>query len=132
MSRPGRNLTAYVLLSVLLFLFDNIYAMFGHGVRSLSMTLACPALLALALPFAFLRFFRPGAEKVRGYRLFLNIHSTGAALLVMGLLLRGVLEIAGGYSEILPWYFVLAAATLAVGFFEFALLLTRYGHKRIK
>jgi hypothetical protein len=130
MNKLTKTLLVYSGLSVFLVAFDNVYALFGHGVRSVYMSLASPALLAAALPFGALRLFCPGVCAVRGYRLFLNIHSTGAALLTNGMLLRGVLDIAGGSSEYVPWFFVCAGASFVAGFAVLSRVLTRYGHAR--
>lgn len=117
--------TFIVFISAALFavLFTNIYALFGHDVRSKYMDLMFLVPFAAALPFLCMYFFRSGIYKNKGYRLFLNTYSSGVATLTSGLLLRGILRIAGGSSGIAPWFIYIGASVTAIGILMLIILL---------
>ena len=109
--------TSIIFLGFSLFavLFTNIYAVFGHGVRSRYMDLMFLAPLAASLVFLLLFLLHPNVCGIRGYRLFLNTFCSGVATLTAGLLLRGVISIAGSSSFYVPWFIYIGAAASAVG-----------------
>lgn len=81
----------------------NIYALFGHGIRSDAMDFMflyplCGAVVVLLLDFALTRHFGHGLS-----RLARNLINSGIAALTLGAMLRGILYIAGGSS---PYAFV--------------------------
>ena len=97
--RAKKAAIVYLIVSVLSVLFDQAYALFGHGVRSASMTMMfLYPLLGGALVFTLLWFFAPEAEDRRHSRLFFNLYNSGIAALMAGSLLKGVLDIAGTSS----------------------------------
>lgn len=118
--RAKKTAAVYLIVSVLSVLFDQAYALFGHGVRSASMTTTfLYPLLGGALPFALLWLFGPEAEDRRYSRLLFNLYNSGIAALMTGSLLKGVLDIAGTSSPYIAAYrfsgFLLAGMA-AVGF----------------
>lgn len=103
-------------VSVFCFVFNKIYAIFGHGVNSDSMTymFLYPLLLGV-LPFLLLWLFVKQADNVPHYRLFYNSYNSGIALLTIGSLLKGIFEIAGTSSPYLIVFTVCGWGMFAIG-----------------
>jgi hypothetical protein len=115
--QPLKTALVYLMLSAFCILFDNVYAIFGHGVRSASMSLMfLYPLLGGALVFFLLRLFVPDADQVRHYRFSYNIYNSGIAVLTVRSLLDGIFEIAGTSSDYLAYFtlfgWIFAAAGL--------------------
>jgi hypothetical protein len=94
----------------------NVYALFGHGVRSWAMDLMflCPLLLGAAL-FAILSVFAPDFADRKGYRLFFNLHNSGVAAITVGLLFRGILDVAGTGSDFVHVFFFTGGVFIVAG-----------------
>ena len=90
----------------------QVYQAFGHGERSLAMTLCFLPSLAFALIFALTR-----PRLVRAAGKARRMLGAAAATLTTGLFLQGVLEIAGTDSPYLCLFYLLGAAEamLALG-----------------
>lgn len=98
---------AALFTALLAVLIDRIYALFGHGVGSLSMDFMFLYPLAGGCAvFFLLSFAAPALASFRGYRFFYNMYFTGVALLTVRALLKGVFDIAGTASSLLAWYSV--------------------------
>ncbi|NMC55724.1 MAG: hypothetical protein GYA50_00685, partial [Eubacteriaceae bacterium] len=107
----------YFILSVSAIAIDNIYAIFGHGVRSAAMTyMFVYPLIGGVIFFALIRLIFPLINQYKGYRLFYNIYNSGIALLAAGSLFQGVLEIAGADSVFTTYFFIIGYAFAAAGF----------------
>ena len=109
----------YLVISLGLVGVNQIYALFGHGVRSASMTfMFLYPFLGGTLLFSLIEHFLPGAREARGYRLFSNLHHSGIAALTLGSFLKGILDIAGTGSSFTIAFFaagwIFAAAALTV------------------
>jgi len=92
MNKPkNKALTVYLAASVALAAFDNIYAVFGHGVRSAWMgwAFACP--LAGGALWACLSAF----VDAKGRRFAFNAYNSGLAAVTAGMLYKGIVYIAG-------------------------------------
>jgi len=90
-----------------------VYPIFGHGVFSGYFFVVCPV---LSFPGAFLfACLSPWIANMKRYRLFLNTYNFGVATVVCGLLAKGVVDIAGGVSDIIVWFFCLGALITAFG-----------------
>lgn len=108
--RIKKTILVYLILSVFSIVVDNVYALFGHGVRSAAMSLMFlypligGALVYFILYLAILRIC-----SARWYRLGYNLYNAGIAALTVGSFFKGILDIAGtesGYSRmfaILGW-----------------------------
>ncbi|MFV0351080.1 MAG: hypothetical protein ACK5JF_02050 [Oscillospiraceae bacterium] len=109
---------AAVFLEVALFsvLFDNIYALFGHGVRSGAMSfMFLYPLLGGGVVYLLLGLFIPGVTGKRGYRAFYHLYNFGIALLTVKSLLQGIFEMAGTNSNYLIFYTVFGWLFAAAG-----------------
>jgi len=116
----NRTITNYIILTVGAFLFNKIYALFGHGVTSPWMTNLYLFFLVLGvLVFSLFRIFVPDIISHKGYRLFFNTYNSGIAVFANGMLLYGILEIAGGTSQIVPWFLYIGCGLLTIAVFMF-------------
>lgn len=116
MNKLIKAAVVYVFIGAAAFIFAKIYALFSHGVNSGWMDNMYLAVLLLgSLLFLLLRIFAPGLPSRKGYRLFFNVYGSGVAVLVNAMLLKGILNIAGGTSSIVPWFFYTACVILGTG-----------------
>lgn len=112
-----KTIIVYFILSVSAIAIDNIYAIFGHGVRSAAMTyMFVYPLIGGVIFYALVRLIFPLINRYKGYRLFYNIYNSGIALLAAGSLFSGILEIAGADSVFSTYFFIIGYAFAAVGF----------------
>jgi len=79
-------------------------------------------LFAGGLFFAFFLFFYPKFEKRLFYRILVNSLNASISVLVIGMLLKGIIDIAGGSSTIIPWYFTVALIGLVISAVLFILI----------
>lgn len=108
-----KTMIMYLVISVFCVIFDRIYALFGHGVYSASMSLMfLYPLLGGVLPFLLLWLLAPQGDAVRRYRLYYNCYNSGVAALTVRSLLSGIFEIAGTASRYLI-LFVICGWTMA-------------------
>lgn len=64
------------------------------------------------LVFSLFRIFIPNIVSRKGYRLFYNTYNSGVATLINGILLNGILEIAGATSQIVPWFLYIGSGLI--------------------
>jgi len=121
MRKPTRTMYTYLVLSVLAWIFNFIYSLFSHGVTSDFMANMYLVLLSGAV-FYFLLFQIPGVRRRRLYRVFVNTLNTSVAVLVVGMALRGIIEIAGSSSIYLDWYFDIAMAGFILSMILFMMM----------
>ncbi|TFG81449.1 MAG: hypothetical protein E4G74_04125 [Erysipelotrichales bacterium] len=115
MKKIGKNGIVYFALGIFAWLFNAIYGLFAHGVKSVYMANMWVVLLAGAV-FYILMHQIPGLRHRRFYRLFTNVLNTSVAVLVIGMLLRGIIDIAGSSSNYIIWYFNLSLIGFALSF----------------
>lgn len=112
----NKTIIRYVLSAIGVFLFAKIYTLFGHGVTSLWMSNAYLYLLGMgAFVFILLKIILPDIEQYKGYGPFCQSYNSGIAILINGMLLNGILEIAGGTSLYVSWFFVAGISLMAIG-----------------
>lgn len=112
----NKTIIKYLSASLAVFLFARIYTLFGHGVTSFWMSNAFLFLLGLgALVFSLLKIISPHAVQYKGYWQSCQIYNSGIAILVNGMLLKGILEIAGGTSGTIFWFFVIGIGLMTIG-----------------
>ena len=117
-----KTMIVYLGVSAFCFLFSSVYSLYGHGVRSASLSLMfLYPLLGGALVFLPLWVFGPLPDEIPHCRLFYNLYNSGVAALILGSALRGVLEIAGTsspYTVFFPVAGWLFAGIGALGFWR--------------
>ena len=110
MVQARREFILYLSISVLLLAFDRTYAIFSHGVSSLSMTLMFLPVLVGGIFWVSLRgFFKARLRGHRLYRLLTFLFHSSIAFLVNGMLVKGILDIAGTSSNYILLFWVLSA-----------------------
>jgi hypothetical protein len=118
----------YAAVTVFCVAFDKIYALYGHGVYSDSMSLMfLYPLLGGVLVFLLLSLFIPRAGYPEHYRFFCNCYNSGIAALTLGSALNGVFEIAGTSSSYLIVFIVCGCVFSLAGLLGFLIELIRYG-----
>ena len=118
----------YLGTSLFCIVFNEVYALYGHGVRSAAMnTMFLYPLLGGSLLFCLLWLFRVNTATLRGYRAIYNLYNSGIALLTVASALQGVMEIAGTSSPYLFILYLLGFLFTGFGlaFFGFGQILTK-------
>lgn len=115
-----KTILVYMILSLTAIAVDNIYALFGHGVRSAFMTwMFLYPLIGGTLLFLMMELLIPEISKAKGYRLFRNTYNSGIATLTVGSFLQGVFEIAGTNSTYTILFYVIGGGFIAAGLILF-------------
>jgi hypothetical protein len=110
------RIMAFLAFAGLAFLVNKIYGLFGHGVRSASMTwMFLYPLLGGSLIYLLIDLLVPAIKTRPAYRLFCNLHNAGLAALTVGSFLKGILDIAGAESPYSHWFFYAGWLLLAAG-----------------
>jgi hypothetical protein len=120
--RLGRHSIVYLGLSLFAGLFNLIYQLFAHGVKSAYHANMWIVMLAAAVCYLLLNQI-PEIRHRRFYRLFINVLNTSVAIFVVGMLLRGIIEIAGSASSYIAWYFNISLAGFVLSIMLFAIML---------
>lgn len=129
LTQPLKTAVIFLAASVFCIAFNKIYAVFGHGVSSDSMTfMFLYPLLCGALPYLMISLMVRQTGDVQAYRFSYNSCNSGIVLLTAGSLLNGIFEIAGTSSPYLIIFTVFGWAMFAVGMLTF--LINLYRHKR--
>jgi hypothetical protein len=114
-----RNIIVYSALTLLMVVFSFVYHIFSHGVTSQDMQLSFVWFLGSAVLYGLLLWIYPKFEKRAYYRLFMNLFNTASAAQVIGSVLKGIINIAGGSSAYVPFYFWIAMITYGLSFLAF-------------
>ena len=125
--KTTRTVIVYLCFSIFAFVVNKVYALFGHGVSSAAMTwMFLYPLLGGGLLYLLLGLLLPRLNRLVGYRLFYNSYNAGIALLTVGSLLQGIMEIAGTSSPYLKGYDLLGYAMTGIGILLLLLLGSNY------
>ncbi len=97
------TLACYMAATAFSWFFNWFYSFFSHDVWSAAMAhmWRWPLILGV-LAFLALWLALPDAPAQKGYRLFFNLWNSGVAVQVVRKGIQGILEIAGGTSDLLP------------------------------
>lgn len=102
-------------------LFSQVYALFGHGVRSIAMSLMfLYPLIGGTLVYFLLDALSPQVAGHKRFRLLANLYNSGIATACIGTLLQGVFDIAGTASswtvlyKAVGWGMIASSAALFV------------------
>ncbi|MDR1815694.1 MAG: hypothetical protein LBR00_03295, partial [Clostridiales Family XIII bacterium] len=106
---------AYACAAALCVVITNVYALFGHGVRSVSMDTMFAYPLAGGAAFLVLCLCLKKRETDRGFRFGFNAYSSGIATLTCGALLTGIVEIAGTGSDLIRFFFIAGYGLCGLG-----------------
>jgi len=95
-----KTISSFVVISIFCFVLDKIYAIFGHGVKSDYMRyMFLYPIIGGAVLYMLIALFIPKLKCIKGYRIFYNCYNSGIAILTVGSLYIGILEIAGTNSS---------------------------------
>lgn len=118
--RIKKTIFIYFLITIFTIVFDRIYALFSHGVSSLSMNLMfLYHLLGGVVVYYILGYLLK--NKKNSMIISFNLYNSGIAILTVGSLLRGIMDIAGTSSQYIKYYFiigVLVIITSVIGFIK--------------
>jgi hypothetical protein len=119
-SRLGKTATVYLILSIFLFIFSQVYVSLSYGEVSIFMnTLSLVPLIGGGLLVGLL-YLQPTLS-----RLSFNLWNSGVAVLTAGFLLRGIINLSGR-STTLDWpYWVIGAGFLGLALVSIGLSLFR-------
>lgn len=126
----AKNALTFLGLGAFTFVFSDVYHLFSHGVVSLDMQNAYLWFLATAGIYGILLLVFPKFDKRAYYRLFMNLFNTVSVCQVLGLILTGVIDIAGGSSAFLPLYFWMAKGFGALAVLAFLWVLLPFNKPR--
>lgn len=118
--RIKKTIIIYFLITIFLIIFDRVYSLFSHGVSSLSMNLMfLYPLLGGVVVYYILGYL--SKNKKNSMIISFNIYNSGIAILTVGSLLKGIMDIAGTSSQYIKYYFiigVLVIITSVIGFIK--------------
>ncbi|MGB7594792.1 MAG: hypothetical protein WBL80_04450 [Erysipelotrichaceae bacterium] len=122
MKKLGKHFIVYLGLSIFTWLFNFIYQLFAHGVKSSYHANLWLVMLAGALFYLLLNQI-PDIRRRRFYRIFVNTLNTSVAFLIVGMILKGIINIAGSASDYVIWYFYIAIFGFGLSVVLFILML---------
>lgn len=112
--RIRKTIIVYFFISIFTIIFDRVYSMFSHGVNSSYMYLMFLYPLIGGTVSYLIFDILVSNFNYKKFRLYFNIYNSGIAVLTVGSLLHGIMEIAGTSSPYLIYYTIVG--WLAVGF----------------
>lgn len=110
-----KTIIVYFCVTIFTLIFDKVYSIFSHGVSSAYMDLMFlyPLIGGEFLYIMILIFFTN--INYKEYRIPFNIYNSGIAILTVGSLLHGILEIAGTSSVYIKYYSFVGWIAIGVG-----------------
>jgi hypothetical protein len=114
-THKSKRLWPYLAVSLICVIVANVYALFGHGVRSGAMEYMFLYPLIGGFVMKILSAFAVGEYSRGRKRVGVNLYNSGLAALTCGALLRGIVEIAGTDSSYIHWFFVIGWAMIVCG-----------------
>jgi hypothetical protein len=111
----GKRLWPYFAVSAICVIVANVYALYGHGVRSDAMDFMFlyPLVGGVIIKILSMLLYDDYSRGLK--RVGVNLYNSGLAALTCGALLRGIVEIAGTDSVYISWFFVAGWVMVACG-----------------
>lgn len=121
-------IAVYFYISIFTLIFSKVYLIFSHGVYSkyIDSMFLYPLIGGAFVYLIILTFMTDVSYKKN--RISFNIYNSGIAILTMGRLLHGILEIAGISSEYIIYYSIIGF--IFVGYGIISLFVNAYIKKR--
>ena len=110
-----KTILAYVGSGLALFIFQYVYHLFGHGVTSISLKFVWLVPIIGGLVIILLNVLLHTLSN----RLAFNLYNCGLACLANGMILKGILEIAGSDSPYLSYFYIISYSLLIVSMILF-------------
>ena len=122
-----KTVFVYLAVSAFTFVINKVYAIFGHGVSSASMTWAfLYPFIGGVIFYLLIGLMLPEINRFAGYRIMYNSYNSGIAVLTVGSILKGVMDIAGTSSSYLKLYTIIGYAFIVFGLVILILLAANY------
>lgn len=122
-----KTAAVYLAAAVSAILINKIYSLFGHGVSSVAMTyMFLYPLAGGAAAYLLLALLWPGLNRFAGFRMVYNLYNSGIAVLTVGSMLKGILEIAGTASPYIKFYYIAGYALAGAGLLLFGCFIINY------
>jgi hypothetical protein len=115
MNRNLKSAAIYFFTAVFAFAFDRIYAIFSHGVSSEDMSSVWIFLLCSGTLFYTALHIISAKTKYQPKRFACNIYNSGTAVFAVGMLLKGVFDIAGTGSDFILFYRIAGIVLMSAG-----------------
>ncbi len=125
-----RNVVVYSALTLFMGVFSFVYHIFSHGVTSIDMQLSFIWFLGSAIVYGILLLINSKLKRKINTRLFMNLFNTASVAQVLGSVLKGVINIAGGSSAYLPVYFWIAQIAYGLSFLAFIVMFIPHRSKK--
>lgn len=96
-----KSIIVYIFITIFCIIFNYIYSIFGHGIKSIYMmySFIIPLILGVVV---FLILY-----KINLYnRISFNLYNAGIATLIIGSILKGIFSIAGTDINYYIYYFI--------------------------
>jgi len=125
-----KRISMYLAISILCIAVNMIYATFGHGVSSDSMTWMFLYPLIGGILYFLLRvimFFRN--SRASRDRVCFNLYNSGIATLTVGSFLKGMMDIAGTSSKFVILYYQIGWLFIASSIILF--MIRKYGKRNV-
>lgn len=121
-----KTILTYFILAAFAIVVNKVYGIFGHGVSSPAMTwMFLYPLLGGTLFYFLIYGFAKNLVKFPSYRLFYNVYNSGIAVLTLGSLLKGIMEIAGADSIHLIFYYSVGSLFITAALILMVILVIR-------
>lgn len=126
----SKTVIGYMLITLAAIVINKVYALFGHGVSSDSMTyMFLYPLIGGVIFYTLIKLIFPHVYQFHGYRLFFNLHNSGIAALTTGSLFEGILEIAGTNSSFTKVFFTAGWIFIGIGIIILAIISIKSRHQ---
>jgi hypothetical protein len=111
----GKRLWPYLIVAAVCLAVTNVYAIFGHGVRSDAMDYMFLYPLFGGIVLKALSVFMNGDYRHGLKRMGFNLYNSGLAAITCGSFLKGVVEIAGTDSSYIAGFYIAGGVMLGCG-----------------
>jgi len=116
MSRNIKNAVAFMFAALLAFIINNVYSIYSHGVSSPAMSSTWMLLLFFGTGFyLMMELVSVKINKQLPGRLSLNLYNSGIAAFSVGMMIQGVLEIAGSGFDYLIYFYIMGIVLMTAG-----------------
>ena len=119
MNKLTRNLKSAIVYSftaLFAYIFDRVYALFSHGVSSGDMSSMWIFLLCFGTVFYMILALIYIETERKPNNFSCNVYNSGTVVYTVGMLIQGILEIAGTSSGFILYYRIAGISFIVIGF----------------
>ena len=122
-----KTVVVYLFITILTITVNKVYSLYGHGVSSDAMTyMFLYPLIGGSFVYLVIALFFSKLYRFKGYRRIYNLYNSGIAVLTVGSMLKGVVEIAGTASLYIKFYYIVGYALLGGSLLFYSYLMINY------